>query len=82
MSAVIQFPNAVEPEELPPHDMPEVMSPQFLADYFETSVKTLERWRERREGPEFFKLPGERMIRYHRDDVSRWLTKLRKGETS
>lgn len=77
MNPVATLPRGVADSEVETGGMSEVMSPQDLADYFSVSLKTVERWRIRNEGPESFRLPGERMIRYHRADVIEWTKRLR-----
>lgn len=77
MNDVIEFPQQANAEDPAVTDMPEVMSPQYIAGFFGVSMRSVERWRESGEGPECFRLPGERSIRYHREDVQLWLAGLR-----
>ncbi|MGX9348120.1 helix-turn-helix transcriptional regulator [Microbacterium sp. KNMS] len=66
-------------------DMPPVMTPKTLAQQLETTVTTLQRWRDSNDGPAYVKVPGTRLIRYLRPDVLAWLSTGRvetKGKAS
>ena len=78
MSEVIPFPNAKPPTDDPAPDLPLVLSPAQLSELLTVSVKTITRWREDKEGPPAFKLPGGRLYRYRRDEVIAWLDDLTK----
>ena len=58
-------------------DLPPVMSPKTLAEIFEVTPKTLERWRDAESGPTWHKFPGSSLIRYTREDVVSWLASCR-----
>lgn len=54
-------------------DVPPIMSPGQLADVLDVSVRTLERWRDLKEGPDFQHPEGTRFYRYYRRDLLAWL---------
>lgn len=54
-------------------DIPAIMSPKTLASVLETTPLTLQRWRDRREGPRWSQFPNSNVIRYTRVDVLSWL---------
>ncbi len=51
-----------------------------VADMLGVTVRCLERWRARGEGPKFFKLVGQ--IRYLPSDVAAWLATRQKRFTN
>lgn len=53
--------------------IPPVSSTKTLAELIDMSAKTLERMREKHEGPLPTQLPGTTVWRYLRPDVVRWL---------
>jgi excisionase family DNA binding protein len=48
-----------------------LLSPEDLASYLAVPLATVYRWRSRREGPRGIRVG--RHVRYHVDDVERWL---------
>ena len=54
-------------------DVPAIMSPRQLSKVLDVGIRTLERWREKKEGPAFNQPKGSRVIRYYRRDLLAWL---------
>lgn len=52
-----------------------------VADYLGLSVKTLQGYRVKGGGPEFFKF-GPKMVRYRLDDIKKWAENRKKKNTS
>lgn len=61
-------------------DVPPVMSPKTLAGVLEVTTLTLQRWRDRKEGPLWIAIPGSNVIRYTRADLLAWLAEHRAVE--
>lgn len=60
--------------ELPDFEgVPAVMSPGQLAVVLDVSVRTLNRWREIGEGPDYQHPEGSKIYRYYRRDLIAWL---------
>lgn len=55
-------------------DIPPIMSPKTLAAVLEVTTLTLQRWRDRKEGPIPTLVPNSNVIRYTRAEVLAWLT--------
>ena len=53
-------------------EWPAGMSPEVAARYLDSSVNTLNYWRYKGMGPAF-KRVGQRMVRYHRDDLDAFM---------
>ncbi|KIP88774.1 hypothetical protein RU09_14720 [Microbacterium sp. MEJ108Y] len=58
-------------------DVPPIMSPKTLAGILEVTTLTLQRWRDRNEGPVAISIPGSNVIRYTRTDLLAWLAEHR-----
>lgn len=54
-------------------DVPAIMSAAQLAVVLDVKPRTLQDWRDRREGPAFQNPTGTRIYRYYRRDVLAWL---------
>lgn len=54
------------------------LSQQQLADHWNLSPRTLERWRQVGSGPAYIKVGGQ--IRYRPDDIDKWERRQRRGE--
>ncbi|WP_313366647.1 helix-turn-helix domain-containing protein [Microbacterium sp.] len=61
-------------------DVPPIMSPKTLAGVLEVTPLTLQRWRDRNEGPVWIAIPGSNVIRYTRADLLAWLAQHRAAE--
>lgn len=75
MSNVTAFPGVVqdaEPLTIDLTDIPVIMTSQELADVLRVSTKTVERMRERNDGPVPKRLPSSNGYRYSRESVQRW----------
>lgn len=57
-----------------PHDLPELATVAQVAEYTQTSIPTLARWRGEGRGPKAIKLGG--LLRYRRADVLAWIESL------
>jgi excisionase family DNA binding protein len=60
--------------------MPTFLTTQEAAEFLKLQRATLEAWRCRGGGPRFVKLG--RAVRYHRDDLSRWVESRTRSNTS
>lgn len=48
------------------------IGPEDLADWLQVSLRTIQQWRYRRQGPPYVRL-SHRQVRYAVDDVESWL---------
>jgi excisionase family DNA binding protein len=53
--------------------LPELCTTAQVAKYLSIHPQTLVRWRIEGVGPKYRKLNGDRLIRYERQDVRRWV---------
>jgi hypothetical protein len=61
-----------------PPALSDILSSEETAAEIKVRPRTLESWRRRGFGPPFVRV-SSRCIRYHRDDIERWLTARRVG---
>lgn len=57
--------------------MPRLITPEQLADYLGQSLRTLEGWRKRGDGPRYVELP--KGVRYREDHIVEWLDAKSRG---